>query len=359
MACRNTEIENLLIRYVEGSCSSLESSRVSDHLRACSDCQEDLIALKEITGLLNAASARDRCPSPDVLVSIAGGEEHAEETRAHISGCVQCSSEITLVQSCTREVRPESPDMAGSKAFGDQDARHPSRWLGRIFGWLYAKPRFAFVTSFSMALLFFALSFYPIAGNLYHHPETSPEATRLESGSEHGTFVRETKPEENVPSSSPQGAPSTSGEEILETRARGIVESEMGHEGADVKVAVSPPSPESGAKRKKASSRDEASEKRTAVSVLLRNGTPKDVEKVEKSLQDRMPLDMGRGDRVSVSVSPSSSEDSLGKTAGRSAGIQKPDFLRPQPDLFYLGLGTFFAIIAGLTVIVRPDSGRK
>ena len=104
------EAENL-IRYIENDLSPDERSATERHLLVCEPCRDFLSFVREFNDSLRSAKPEspgpdEPHPDPSLIVALAAeelDETIAQEVRAHLLFCEDCSDEFTLIELVARE----------------------------------------------------------------------------------------------------------------------------------------------------------------------------------------------------------------------------------------------------------------
>lgn len=93
-------IANLLPEYVSGSLELSEEQRVREHLRSCTECQEELASWQEVSEAVNLALESSPLPSPHVLEAAwATINKENSPVRARSSLTVKLSLALQLLRS--------------------------------------------------------------------------------------------------------------------------------------------------------------------------------------------------------------------------------------------------------------------
>ena len=115
MTCESQPIAEMLVPYVEGTLAEADRLTVTEHLRRCTSCREDVARLREgilaVRGLFGSGYRPQltRHPSSEDLVAYAlepdaVSEKLAQDLGLHMLECEDCSAEAELLREMSRDL---------------------------------------------------------------------------------------------------------------------------------------------------------------------------------------------------------------------------------------------------------------
>ena len=118
MECKNKDISDKLLLYLEEELPDDQYRQLGEHLQSCPVCKAELENLTQITATIQVAAGHIKekwvHPTPEELVSYQSDPESLESVRrneieAHLSLCPGCAREMEMLREVPRE-QGDAPD---------------------------------------------------------------------------------------------------------------------------------------------------------------------------------------------------------------------------------------------------------
>lgn len=108
MSCRNPEISEQILAWIDGVLPREDSKLFSAHIETCDDCKRDVEALKRLTGAVASAMRIERehpieglCPTAEEIVDHAAGTappQRYARVEAHARICADCAEQLATLR---------------------------------------------------------------------------------------------------------------------------------------------------------------------------------------------------------------------------------------------------------------------